>query len=170
VPDALAAQQDLELLPPVQMDRLAFEQLAHLSRLGRLPAAVLSAQANLVEPQRRQPHADSMSAGFPAAQGACSAERQHRHLPHSIQHGRFSDLSTANLRRHAADSHRMPCNQTRTACPAADLPVDHEQRTLAARLSGIGAQNGSRTSANAAAGGGCAWQQQSVPGIAHTAP
>ena len=131
MPDTLAAQQDLELLPPVQMDRLAFEQLAHLSRLGRLPAAVLSAQANMVGPQRRQPHAESMSAGLPAAQGgSLNAERQQRQLPYNAQRDRLSNSDFANWRQYAADSHRIPCNQTRTDCAAAGRAVDHQQSTI----------------------------------------
>ena len=132
MPDALAAPYDLELLPPVQMDRLAVEQLARLSRLGRLPAAVLSAQANVVGgPQRRQPHAESMSAGLPAAQGgSLTAERQHRHQPHSAERDGISNSDFANWRRHAADSHTTPCNQTRTDCAAAGKPVDHQQITI----------------------------------------
>jgi hypothetical protein len=109
----LGSPQNLPLLPAVQVDRLAFEQLARLSRLGRLPAAVLSAanaQANALELQWQQPHAYNASTA--QADASCAAWQHNPSLVHSPQREWTSRLQPVDTRANwHRNWHPVPCRQ-----------------------------------------------------------
>lgn len=99
---------DGEVLPPVQMDRLAFEQLARLSHLGQLPNAVQAAatsQPHMPAP-RRQRHQDEGTQRAvvqqPQLEPPADAQLQHHsraaaeaHWQQQRMRGRMSDLAAA---------------------------------------------------------------------------